>query len=307
MALLWWAILLLRHNQEIFNLKIELLKEQQQNILGISEIDIVDLEHYPALMDTLKREKNMIVGEGVVFGITLIIGIFLIYNASKRVLLASEKQKNFLLSITHELKSPLASIILILSTFVKRKLPYDTIKELSNDGLGESIRLEELFNKILTATRIDKAYEFNFELVDFSSFLNNLVTSFQKLYPDGKISLNIEPNINLKIDKEGMVSVIKNLLENAYKYSPNSKEINVSLNSESDKIIMTFSDHGIGIPKEERKKVFEQFYRIGNEDTRESKGTGLGLYITKKVILAHGGKIEIKESDSGGTKVVISL
>ncbi len=307
MALLWWAILLHRKNTEVFVLKSDLLKEQFMNTAGVANVDVTTMPEFKELKSEYERQMYMIFGEAVVFGITLILGIYFINRAYVRELSAADKQKNFLLSITHELKSPLASINLILSTFIKRDLPSDKIKELSSDGLKESTRLEELFNKILISTRLDQAYPFNFESVNISNLISTCANRFQNLHPEAKLIYNIEPEIIHSVDQESMVSVIKNLLENALKYSPDEKEITIDLRRPGNQTIIEVSDHGIGIPKEEKAKIFDQFYRIGSEDTRASQGTGLGLYIVKQIVHAHDGSIKVNNNDGLGTKLTITL
>jgi len=307
MALLWWAILLHRKNTEVFVLKSDLLKETFMNKAGVTNVDVTTMPEFQELKSYYERQMYMIFGEAVVFGITLIMGIYFINRAYVRELSAAEKQKNFLLSITHELKSPLASINLIWSTFIKRDLPNDKIKELSADGLKESTRLEELFNKILISTRLDKAYPFNFERVNISELISTSVDRFQNLHSEAVLIKNIESEIIHDIDQESMVSVIKNLLENALKYSPSKKEITVDLRRSGNQVIIEVSDLGIGIPKEEREKIFDQFYRIGSEDTRASKGTGLGLYIVKQIVHAHNGNIVVNNNDRSGTKITITM
>lgn len=307
MALLWWAILLHRKNNEVFVLKASLLKEQYMTKAGIAQLDVTTLPEYKVLESDYNRQLYMVLGEAIVFGITLILGIFFINRAFVRELSAAEKQKNFLLSITHELKSPLASINLILSTFIKRELPSEKIKELSQDGLNESVRLEDLFNKILTATRLDKAYPFNFENTDLSDVVYKVAKSFEKRHADVSLDIDIQTNIFKEVDRESIVSLIKNLLENAYKYTSKNKRIKIDLQQNDDQIYLVVADNGVGIDKSERSKVFEQFYRIGNEETRESKGTGLGLYIVNQIVHAHKGKIKIMDNEGGGTMFQITL
>jgi len=95
-----------------------------------------------------------------------------------------------------------------------------------------------------------------------------------------------------------MVSVAKNLLENAYKYSNNEKKIEIKMTQHAQEVTLEVSDWGSGIPQEERDKIFDQFYRVGSEDTRASKGTGLGLYIVKQIIQAHKGKIKVTNNEN---------
>jgi signal transduction histidine kinase len=307
LALLWWAILLHRKNNEVFVLKSDLLKEQFMNTAGVTNVDVTSMPEFQDYRSEYTRQMYMIFGEAAVFGFTLILGMYFINRAYNRELSAAEKQKNFLLSITHELKSPLASINLILSTFIKRNLPEEKIKELSADGLKESTRLEELFNKILISTRLGQAYQFNFENANISDLISKYVDRFQNLHPEANLIKNIQPEIIHNIDQESIVSVIKNLLENALKYSPNEKHITIGLQKVDKDVVIEVSDRGVGIPKEERDKIFDQFYRIGSEDTRASKGTGLGLYIVNQIVEAHKGKIKVMNNDGIGTKIITTL
>lgn len=307
LALLWWAILLHRKNTEVFVLKSDLLKEKFMNLAGVANADVTTMPEFQEFKSDYTMQMYMIFGEAIVFGITLIIGMYFINRAYNRELSAAQKQKNFLLSITHELKSPLASINLILSTFIKRDLPSNKVKELSTDGLKESTRLEELFNKILISTRLGQAYQFNFERANISDLISTCVDRFQNVHPEAELVKNIQSGILNDIDQESIVSVIKNLLENALKYSPNEKQIKVDVRKSGNETIIEISDQGVGIPKEEREKIFEQFYRIGSEDTRASKGTGLGLYIVKQIVQAHKGKIKVTNNDDLGTKFILIL
>jgi len=261
-ALCWWAVLLHRKNADNFRLESKLLVERFLNDANIPTVDVTTLPEYAELKAKYERQIIMISSEAVVFGVVLVIGIFFINRAFNRELAIAEKQKNFLLSITHELKSPLASINLILDTFIKRDLPKEKVQELSKDALQESPRLNDLFNKILLATT------------------NGIVKT---------------------MDSEAIVSVLHNLLENAIKYNKNVPKIEISLKKQADSALLHVADNGIGISADERTKVMDQFYRVGSEDTRTAKGTGLGLYIVREIIRAHNGKIKIGDSSLGGT------
>lgn len=306
-ALLWWAILLHRKNHEAFVLQTQLMEQKHASDQGVQWLDITTLPEYKEMQAHHQRQMYMIFGEALVFGLTLVIGIYFINRAYVRELASTEKQKNFLLSITHELKSPLASINLILSTFIKRDLPADKVKELSEDGLKESTRLEELFNKILISTRLDKTYPFNYEEANLSELINTTIDRFQNIHPEAQIKRDVSPKVIHKVDQESMVSVVKNLLENALKYSPNKKEIEIKLHQSSGSTNLIIADKGVGIPKDERGRIFDQFYRVGSEETRETKGTGLGLYIVYQIVTAHGGKINVEDNLGGGTKFRIQL
>jgi len=304
-ALCWWAVLLHRKNTDVFKLESQLLQERFINDAGIPTVDVTTLPEYEELKASFDRQMMMITGEALVFGLVLIMGIYFINRAFNRELAIAEKQKNFLLSITHELKSPLASISLILDTFIKRDLPKEKVQELSADALQESTRLNELFNKILLATRLGNTHQFHMQDTDISNLLSKTVEKFQRVYPNVKLEANIDENVVKSVDQDAMISVVNNLLENAIKYSTKSPEIRLSLRKQSEKVTLLIADNGIGIPTRERTNVFEQFYRIGSEDTRTSKGTGLGLYIAKEIITAHKGKIKVTDSPLGGSQFEI--
>jgi signal transduction histidine kinase len=111
----------------------------------------------------------------------------------------------------------------------------------------------------------------------------------------------------LETEKFAYSSVIQNLVENAIKYSNESANIEVSLYQNNDSVVLEVKDNGIGIPERERSNIFKKFYRIGNEETRTTKGTGLGLFIVKRVVDLHGGKIFVSENKPKGTVVKIIL
>ena len=101
--------------------------------------------------------------------------------------------------------------------------------------------------------------------------------------------------------------LLSNLLENANKYSPKNKPISLRLTEDGDDILLEVADEGSGIPDEEKKPVFKKFYRIGNEETRKTQGTGLGLYICQKIVKDHGGDIFIKDNQPSGSKFIVQF
>ena len=301
-ALCWWAVLLYRKNSEVFQLESKLLQERYINDIGIPTVDVTTLPEFELLRNRFDGQMMMILGEALVFGFVLIVGIYFINRAFNRELAIASKQKNFLLSITHELKSPLASISLILDTFIKRDLSSDKIKELSVDALSESTRLNELFNKILLATRLGSSHQFNLIETDFSVLVQTQLDKFSNIHPGIEVNANVEAGILSVIDEDAFISVLNNLLENAIKYNKRKPKIDISLvSTDSGKARLTISDNGIGIASSEREKVFDQFYRVGSEDTRTSKGTGLGLFIVREIVQGHKGRIKVLDSNLGGT------
>jgi len=306
--LFWWSFLLYTKTEQHFSdvsnlrsLEYELYSEKNQ-------IDFFSTEEYKALNENFSRQKLMIITEGVVFFIILLFGIIKLYHSINQELKMARQQKNFILSITHELKSPLSSIKLMNETLIKRDLHKEKQIELLNSSLSEVDRLENLVENILIAAKIEnEQFGFNKETLNLSIICKQMANSY-KDRTEVNFSSNIQDNIEIIGDKICLNSIISNLIDNAIKYAK-GKDVNLQLYKENGKAILKVSDTGKGIPADERNKVFDKFYRIGNEETRAAKGTGLGLYIVKQLTYYHQGKIFINSNKPYGTifKIVLPL
>ena len=246
----------------------------------------------------------MLVGEGSVFVLILLGGAYMIKRAYKKEHQLNKLQENFLLSISHELKAPIASVTLFLQTLQKRELDAEKRDEIYAQSLNEIKRLESLVSNLLITRSIDNN---NYFLNKSAQSLDEIITSTVRVLSTSvlknyHIKQNTEPH-EILADREAMVSVVSNLLSNAAKYSPQGSEININLKKVGSEIILDISDQGIGIPDEKKKLVFDRFYREENEMTRKSKGTGLGLFITKFLVHQHQGRIELHDHKPSGLTV----
>ena len=308
LALTWWTLLLIVKNNDALNAKVELIKivAYAQNP-DITQEAFLQQANVVKLKSDYTKQRNMIIGEAAVFIVLLFVGIFQINKSFDREVDAANQQRNFLLSITHELKSPLASIKLILQTFMKRTLPEEKKEDLLNSALTESNRLENLVNDLLLSAKLEKAFTPHFEDIPINMLIEHSVLTLGNSHPNATINLNMpEEDLVLSTDKEGLYTIIKNLIENGIKYNINKPEINIEL-TESPKTSLIISDNGIGIPDNDKANVFKKFYRIGNEDTRKTKGTGLGLYIVKEFVRVLGASIEVEDNTPAGTKFIIEF
>jgi len=308
-AFAWWTLLLYTKNKDAFTAK---ANYAQLVMAAAKQIDSREaFEQTSAFLDLqqqYQRQERMIFGEALFFIISLVIGIYLINRGYHKEMVASQERRNFLLSITHELKSPISSIRLVLDTFVKRNLEKPQINQLSNTALEETERLTNLVEDLLLAAKMESAYQPFLESVDLVQLINNIVDRLSGKFPTIDFSFNCSSDTTIVMaDKTGLSSIIINLLENAVKYSPNESKINVHLKEEDDQVLLNVADQGFGIPDKEKKKIFRKFYRIGNEDTRSTKGTGLGLYIVKEIVEAHQGRITVKNNQPRGTLFSITL
>lgn len=305
----WWSVLLFTKNQDAFDAKKEqmmLVKIARGEIANAAQLE-VDPD-FQRLQKAYKKQESMILGEVLVFIFILGIGLWLIHNGYNKEIRSAEQRRNFLLSITHELKSPIASIRLVLDTIRKRELNPNQKEQLVHNGLVETERLHQLVNNLLLSARLESAYQPNREMVDLPHLIEELQEIIKAKHPKIEMYFSVGDNIPFLLgDRMGITSVILNLFENAVKYSAKPAIINTRLSCKARILHLEISDQGIGISDREKKKVFEKFYRVGNEDTRKTKGTGLGLYIVKQIVEAHDGTIRIKDNEPQGTIFAITF
>jgi len=293
---LWWSYLMVNQNNDIYHLKSEI------NVLKGESLNEV-MEKGNELNEKLHTKWVMVASEGSVFVALLLLGIYQIRKTFNKEAALAQQQKNFLLSVTHELKSPIASTKLQLQTLQKHELDRNKQKEIISNAISDTNRLNNLVENILLAAKIENnVYSLHKEEFNLSEYitegLNQTIASFN--YKQ-KVVLNIEPNIYMKIDRTNFPSIILNLFENAIKYSPEGSTITISLKKQHHKIILTVADEGTGISSSEKKSIFQKFYRIGNEETRKTKGTGLGLYIVDYLVEQHNGTISVKDNIPKGS------
>lgn len=246
----------------------------------------------------------MIVGEGSVFLFLLIVGAYFIRQSIKKEVKLKDQQQNFLLSVTHELKSPLAAIKISLQTLVKRDLNREMQTSLLNNSLKDIERLDTLVENMLLATKIEnRSYSFPKEEIDFSDLVTKICDRLQlhSCSLQQIIKADIKPGISIKGDSFTLSSVVTNLIENAIKYSDHCAEVLVTLCQIDGKVVFTVSDKGAGISDAEKMLIFDKFYRVGAENTRKTKGTGLGLFIVKEVLQQHDADIVVKDNVPQGT------
>jgi signal transduction histidine kinase len=267
---------------------------------------VAQLAWWGYLLVRLQPKKvGMILGEGCMFVPVFIIGVYYLHKAFNRERKLQEQKKNFLLSVTHELKSPLASIKILLQTIQKRDLTKRQVLDFIEKSLLDIERLDDMVENMLLASKIEnRSYTFPKAKFNLSGLVDNIVNRLQLNKCDINeqlINAEIEPKIEITGDKFALTSVVTNLIENAIKYSAPCEVVNVKLYSKDGKIHLEVADHGIGIADEEKSRIFDRFYRVGSEETRNTKGTGLGLYIVKEVLDKHEASIKVKDNRPAGS------
>ena len=267
---------------------------------------IAELIWWGYMLVSLQPQRTaMILGEGSMFILVFVVGAISLHKAIKKERKLQDQKKNFLLSVTHELKSPLASIKLLLQTIQKRELTKQQVQSFISKSLLDIERLDDMVENMLLASKIDnRSYTFPKAEFNLSSLVDNIVNRLQLNKCDltqQLINAEIEPKIEITGDKFALTSVVTNLIENAIKYSGPCEVVDVKLYSRDSKIFLEVADHGIGIADVEKNRIFDKFYRVGSEDTRNTKGTGLGLYIVKEVLDKHEASIKVKDNEPSGS------
>ncbi|MGJ1386243.1 sensor histidine kinase [Sphingobacterium spiritivorum] len=249
------------------------------------------------------QRKSMIIGEGMFFLLIFLWGVLRLKNNFKREHKIHQQQQNFLLAITHELKSPLASVKLYIQTILKRDLDKEQQQMFLQNSLKDIERLDDLVENVLLTTKLEnRSYNLPKEEFNLTEMVESIVDRLQKNSCRSQIiKPDLDTDLRLVADKFAITNVVTNLIENAIKYSPPCASVFVRLKRESGKLIFSVTDHGIGIPDEEKKNIFNKFYRVGNESTRKTKGTGLGLYIVKTVLQKHNASIKVKDNTPSGS------
>ena len=247
---------------------------------------------------------GMIIGEGSVFVLLMLGGFFYIHRTLRREFKLARIQSAFLLSVTHELKTPVAAIKLGVATMRNRKLTDDQTAELLQSIAKETNRLQTLSENILLAAKLDvKDKEELKEPVDFTGLIekaNRAVFSNPK-----NVVTRLDEACVMQGDEALLQALYVNLVENAIKYNKPNGLVQVNLIQTDEALTLTVQDQGDGIPIQERENVKKKFYRMGNEATRRHQGTGLGLFIVDHIVKLHRATWKIDQGEGGGCLISI--
>lgn len=297
-AFIWWYISLANQNVLIANTQ---LNQMQSGDPGyVEKVKLVEAYQ-------LRKQKQYL-GEGITFLALFLIGAVFVYRSLMKQIRFSNQQQNFMMAITHELKTPIAVTQLNIETLLKRALPEDTKNQLLQKALLETKRLDRLVNNILITSQLEQGVlAKQLQQMDFSASIDHWVDAFQERYPNRVVQKQIGTSIHIMGEPLLLELLFNNLLENAHKYASIDTTLQIVLQNVGKKILLKVIDEGEGIPEEEADKIFEKFYRIGKEETRKSKGTGLGLYLCRKIADFHGGKLGYLPNQPKGSQFIFTL
>lgn len=251
----------------------------------------------------------VIIVEVSVLLLLILIGIYALFILYQKQLTLMRSQMHIISSITHAFKTPLATMQLYLETIEKRELPEETKNQLLHGMLEENQRLKTLVNNFLESARISyNRRPYIFSTVMISNFLDSFVHTHENLLRGVRIGTDIKNDAPIRIDKDAFSIVLANLTENAIHYSTDEPRVDIKTWVDGRKVYIEFSDSGIGIPREKYRDIFKRFQRLPEAMALWGSGTGMGLYVVKAIIKAHGGMIKISGGNIGsGTTFLIRL
>jgi two-component system sensor histidine kinase CiaH len=297
-AFIWWYVSLEKQNNEIAAIKFQSIQ--------INDPSLKAKTH--AIQDFQLRKTKQFIGEGLTILVLFLLGAIYVYRSLKKQLRYADQQQNFMMAVTHELKTPIAISHLNIETLLKRDLDTSQQLKLLEATLKETKRLDSLSTNILLTAQLDMGqYEANKQLVNVSELLRQNVKSFQERYPSRICNTMVEDAMEIQGEPLLIQLLINNLIDNANKYAPVTEPIYIHLQSHQNMIQLIVKDQGPGIAAMDRNKVFEKFYRVGAETTRTTKGSGLGLYLCKRIAEFHNATIQLTTNTPTGSIFTVTF
>ncbi|MEN8163389.1 MAG: HAMP domain-containing sensor histidine kinase [Acidobacteriota bacterium] len=267
-------------------------------------------EVWHSILEGYRGRILMMVSEGAFFALMLFVLVALLWRTLRREVTLEHQHRNFLSAVTHELKSPLASMRLSLETVLRgRSDPGASVRFLEN-ALQDAERLQSLVEKVLEVTRYAReGSSLNLRESCLSEIVESAVDRFSRRTTATGANLisEVQGGIWSEIDEEAIAIVISNLLENALKYGGTIPRIDVSLTRNGASATLEVSDNGQGIAPDDIPRVYERFWRAGDEMTRTTQGTGLGLFLVQQIVKSHGGEVMVAQTGPDGTTFRVIL
>ena len=238
----------------------------------------------------------LILFEGCFLMLLILAGVYVIFVYWNKQNRLNQMQSNFVASVSHELKSPLASIQLYLETLKYQDVSSDERKDFVETMLTDTNRLSELIDNILQSSKADPtSMALQFQPVNLEAFLAEVIKGYKRQLEEKKcfVDLKQEDSPTLNVDPKALRMVFNNLISNAIRYSPVGSKLTIHLHKIGKYWGIDFEDQGFGFEKKDMKKIFRKFYRVQNTDTQNIEGAGLGLFISSEIVKNHKGRLKV--------------
>ena len=286
---------------------------QPLDALGAHRVTLaVGLGNTDLLYRAYDRRRKLIELVVVFAAITALIGLVTLWQGHHRQARLSEMKSNFVASVSHELRAPLAAVRLMAESLengrvveaARRTDYYRLIAQ-------ECQRLSSLVENMLDLARVGRGRAYDLQPVDVPSLVRHSIALMEPCAAGCRVTLRLEEvgcaELRPTWDGQAVGQSLVNLLDNAIKHSPEGSEVEIRVESEPGKVRLWVEDHGQGIPQKEQKRIFDLFYRHGSELRRETKGVGIGLSIVRHVAEAHGGRVIVDSIVGRGSRFALEL
>lgn len=264
---------------------------------------IPDVGRWQTVLGEYRRRVLLVVAEGGLFFAAMIATVIALWTVLQRESVLQRQSQNFISAVTHELKTPIAGIRVALETVLRGRADPEGAQRFLGNALLDVERLSSLVEKVLEVTRFaGGAHRLRIVVDDLSELVEGEIEAAERRARARGVEIDaeIEPGISAPIDAEAMAIVVSNLLENAVKYAAGPPpRVTASLRLSDGDAVVEISDNGIGISEDDRERIFDAFYRAGDEVTRRTPGTGIGLYVAREIVDAHGGRLRALSKGRG--------
>lgn len=260
-----------------------------------------------------RRKTNNLIALGLLM-LIMIIGVGLVFRNVQREMELAQKKADFVSNVSHEIRTPLALINMFAETLLLGRVKNESKKKEYYEIITKEVsRLSNMLNRILSFSKIEaNKREYSKSALDLTEVVEDVMNTYSYHLESNGFEHTIqlsESNLPIKADKEALIEVLVNLIDNGMKYSLEEKQLEVKTGEEDGFAFVSIKDYGMGIAKNQLDKLFEKFYRVPTGDVHDTKGSGLGLSIVKHIIDAHEGKVNIisKPGEGSEFKVLIPL
>ena len=302
---------------------------QKENVLNKSILELLKIEDEYELRDLITQIPELMIdsqdanGEYLSLRVRFalvrresgfISGLVAVLHDTTEQEKEERERRLFVSNVSHELRTPLTSVKSYLEALDEGALSEPVAPDFIKVSLDETNRMMRMVTDLLHLSRIDNASShLDVELINFTAFITFILNRFDKMRgPDEEKKYELVrdypiTSVWIEIDTDKMTQVIDNILNNAIKYSPDGGKITVTMKTTDDQMILSISDQGLGIPKQDLPRIFDRFYRVDRARSRAQGGTGLGLSIAKEIIKQHNGFIWAKSEHGKGSTFTIVL
>lgn len=260
----------------------------------------------------LARNRSYLnLGLIIFIDILFLIGTWYVFRSFKTELQLAKMRSDFISNVSHEIRTPLALMSVYVETLMLGRLKPEKMNEYHKIIYQETNRLTDIVNKILNFSKIEeKRYQYNFTDINLNELVGVVVERFNYHLQNAgfEVNLKLADNVpNIKADREAIIEVLVNLMDNAIKYSNTTKYVSLETLFDKDQVLFIIKDKGVGINETQQKFIFDKFYRATETEVHNIKGSGLGLAIVKHIIEGHKGKITVQSEPEQGTTFTINF